>query len=73
MPVPNKEEIQRIENLLTQVKRFLKYASKGTSIPALRQEALEFDGRLVSMEHVRPSEVRKLRGKLKGIYVETAT
>jgi hypothetical protein len=59
----------RERDLVLQVKRFLKFAPKGTSKDVLTQEAHEFDSRLAMFENgsVNP-DLGKLRRQLERIY-----
>jgi len=63
------EEMMRLRDLIKQVERFLKYASKGTDPEVLRREAQEFDHRLVRFGNgPNPRIIRKLHRKLREIY-----
>ncbi len=58
----------RYRDFVLQVKRFLKYAPRGTNPEILRREALEFDRRLATFENsFDGSTIRKLREQLRKI------
>jgi hypothetical protein len=61
----------RERDLILQVKRFLKFAPKGTSKEVLVKDAQEFEQRLRSFENgsVNP-ELGKLRRQLQQIYAQ---
>ena len=63
------EERVRFRDLILQVERFLKYASKGTAPELLAREAQEFDRRLDEFgQRFGYSRVNKLRRKLQNLY-----
>ncbi len=63
------QERMRYRDLVLQVKRFLKFAPKGTSNEVLILEAKEFDRRLNAIgPRFDIGETRKLSSKLRSIY-----
>lgn len=71
-PVSSKEhaiqEQMRYRDLVMQVKRFIKYAPKGTDHKVLVREVMEFDRRLTEFrKSFGSSETEKLRKQLKKI------
>ena len=66
------EEQMRYRDFVLQVKRFLKYAQKGTNQKVLAREAMEFDRRLSSFgKTFDQSSIDKLRKQLQKIYKTT--
>ena len=69
-----KEELEireqmRYRDLVLQVERFLKFATKGTDPVVLAREALEFDRRLAKIENsTNDRNIRKLRSRLERIH-----
>jgi hypothetical protein len=59
----------RFRDLVLQVRRFLKFAPKGTSSVVLAKEARIFHGRLALLKDIEPSEVRKLQRDLEKIFI----
>ncbi len=59
----------RFRDLVKQVERFLKYATKGTDPEVLRREAQDFDQRLAVFQNgLNHRVIRKLQRKLQEIY-----
>ena len=66
------EEQMRYRDFVLQVKRFLKYAPKGTNQKVLALEAKEFDHRLSTFaESFDQASINKLRKQLQKIYKTT--
>ncbi len=62
-------EKMRFRDLVNQVERFLKYATKGTDPEVLRREAHEFDQRLAGFkDDLDHRAIRKLHRRLREIY-----
>ncbi len=57
-------ERMRFRDLALQIKRFIKFARKGTSKEVLRREAREFHNRLSAFEKIDSSTVHKLQNHL---------
>ena len=63
------EEQMRFRDLVLQIERFLKYASKGTAPEVLSKEARTFSERLnVFYDGFDQSKIRKLQKKLQKIH-----
>lgn len=59
------QETMRYRDLVLQVERFLKYATKGTSPDMVKRQAREFDDRLSAFDPAyEPRKVRRLRRRL---------
>ncbi len=62
-------EQMRFRDLVLQIERFLKYASKGTSAELLRKEAHQFSERLlVFKDGFDEAKIRRLSDRLRKIY-----
>ena len=64
------EERNRYKDLVLQIRRFLKFAPKGTSEEVLAREARMFHSRLAVFEDFDGSGVRKLQRELERLFRE---